>query len=69
MYLKMDSMETAMKAYKALHGGWYKGEWHCKNLFTLSLWAICIVLSVFNCVMGTLFFHSRIDVHVVSTYY
>lgn len=26
MYLKMDDVESAVKAYKALHGGWYKGE-------------------------------------------
>ena len=26
VYLKMDSLKSAMGAYKALHGGWYKGE-------------------------------------------
>ena len=26
VYLKMDSVDSAVKAYKALHGGWYKGK-------------------------------------------
>ena len=26
MYLKMDSLHSAQGAYKALHGGWYRGE-------------------------------------------
>ena len=26
MYLKMDSLQSAQGAYKALHGGWYRGE-------------------------------------------
>ena len=25
VYLKMDSLKSAMGAYNALHGGWYKG--------------------------------------------
>ena len=26
VYLKMDTLKSALGAYKALHGGWYKGE-------------------------------------------
>ena len=26
MYLQMDSLQSATKAYRALHGGWYNGE-------------------------------------------
>ena len=26
MYLRMNSIKAAMGAYKALHGGWYKGQ-------------------------------------------
>lgn len=26
VYLKMSSVEYSLKAYKALHGGWYKGR-------------------------------------------
>ena len=41
VYLKMDSLKSAMGAYKALHGGWYKGEsdatvgWGCHHLDTM----------------------------------
>lgn len=33
VYLKMNGVESAVKAYKGLHGGWYKGEmpWCCQR--------------------------------------
>lgn len=31
VYLKMGNVESAVKAYKALHGGWYKGNYVIQN--------------------------------------
>lgn len=47
VYLKMNGIESAVKAYKGLHGGWYKGEiWRYiielwKYHQTIPLWAHC----------------------------
>ena len=64
MYLKLDSVRTAVEAYKVLHGGWFKGEQMAIATWLTNQYAAKIILNILCCMCMCLHIHFYIHVWV-----